>query len=262
MPFTPVHALAVVPLKKIKSPFLSFPALVIGSLSPDFIYLIPFSIARSQTHSIAGLFWFCLPLGLLGLWLYHAFLRRFFLHLMSDSIQQRLSIFVGNSSPFQQTHLLGIILSLIIGALTHIVWDGFTHYNDFAVQAIPALQTSLGDFLGQNIRVYKLLQYAFSILGTLLLVYLVMRWLNKFPKKILKQKPRFTPEERSRAWQLIFGIAFVFGLCTGMNDDMSFPSARIFTGRFIKGAMAGFFITFFALSVISRYSYKLRSLEK
>ena len=41
---------------------------MIGSLSPDLAYFLPGELGRVETHSFAGLFWFCWPVSI-GLWL-------------------------------------------------------------------------------------------------------------------------------------------------------------------------------------------------
>ena len=37
---------------------------MIGSMSPDFAYFLPGDTDRVETHSIAGLFWFCWPISI------------------------------------------------------------------------------------------------------------------------------------------------------------------------------------------------------
>ena len=49
MPFTISHAAAVLPLKK--SP-LPLAALMIGSMSPDFSYFLPMSLANTSWHNL------------------------------------------------------------------------------------------------------------------------------------------------------------------------------------------------------------------
>ena len=64
MPFTISHAAAVLPLQKTRLPLA---ALMIGSMSPDFAYFLPGEPLREDTHSIAGIFWFCWPVSV-ALW--------------------------------------------------------------------------------------------------------------------------------------------------------------------------------------------------
>ena len=62
MPFTVSHAAAVLPLKNSRLPLA---ALMVGSMSPDFAYFLPAALsARTASHSLPGIFLFCLPAGL------------------------------------------------------------------------------------------------------------------------------------------------------------------------------------------------------
>ena len=64
MPFTLAHPAIVLPLaaKKLR---MSATGLVIGSMVPDFEYFIRMRTESKYSHTLAGLFWFDLPLGLL-----------------------------------------------------------------------------------------------------------------------------------------------------------------------------------------------------
>ena len=62
MPFTVSHAAAALPVR-LFSRRLPLAALMVGSMAPDFAFFVPFAPYRSSTHSIPGLFWFCLPVG-------------------------------------------------------------------------------------------------------------------------------------------------------------------------------------------------------
>src|ERR1044072_8771303 len=61
MPFTISHAAAVLPLRSLTR--LPLAALMIGSMSPVFPSSLPGDLDRLETHSFAGLFWFCWPIG-------------------------------------------------------------------------------------------------------------------------------------------------------------------------------------------------------
>ena len=62
MPFPLAHPAAVLPLRRCCPRYLSFPALVIGSLCPDSGYL--FHAGNFSHRFLAGSFGFCLPVGL------------------------------------------------------------------------------------------------------------------------------------------------------------------------------------------------------
>src|SRR5271168_4122557 len=63
LPFTISHVAAVLPLKKASPRFFSFPALVVGSMSPDFAYMLHSYGYAGLSHSLLGIVVFCAPLS-------------------------------------------------------------------------------------------------------------------------------------------------------------------------------------------------------
>ncbi|MGQ0546349.1 MAG: DUF4184 family protein [Betaproteobacteria bacterium] len=100
MPYPFAHPAAVLPLIRPMGRFGVPAALVIGSMVPDAWYLVP-GLVRSDSHSFAGLFWFCLPLG-------------FAFYLLWNGARPR--------APFP-----AVACSLLVGALTHFAWDAVAH---------------------------------------------------------------------------------------------------------------------------------------
>src|SRR5437899_2378733 len=86
MPFTLSHPAAVIPVRK----YGVLSALVVGSLAPDIFYFIPRVRQIGYGHTLPGLFFFCLPLGLAVLCLFHIFLKRPLISLFPASHQLRL----------------------------------------------------------------------------------------------------------------------------------------------------------------------------
>jgi hypothetical protein len=111
VPYPFAHPAAVLPLIRPMGRLGVPSALVIGSMVPDAWYLVP-GLARADSHSLAGLFWFCLPLG-------------FFLYLLWNGRQPR--------APFP-----AVAASLLVGALTHFGWDSLAH--SYAWRGINVLQ--------------------------------------------------------------------------------------------------------------------------
>ena len=64
MPFTLAHPIAVLPFSRCR--YCHFPALVIGSLSPDFVYFLH-GRAVSGGHGLADMLWSEPPVMLRGL---------------------------------------------------------------------------------------------------------------------------------------------------------------------------------------------------
>jgi len=61
MPFTLCHPALVVPLHRCVRRWTSLSALVIGSMAPDFVYFLPAGVDGVFSHSVPGLFLYCVP---------------------------------------------------------------------------------------------------------------------------------------------------------------------------------------------------------
>ena len=123
MPYPFAHPAAVLPLARPLGRFGVPSALAIGSIAPDLWYFAPF-VERHDSHSLAGLAWFCLPAGLLIYLLFHLFLKQPLIALLSP----RLHAFTPARLPAAPWH--AVLVSLLVGALTHVAWDALTHSHD------------------------------------------------------------------------------------------------------------------------------------
>jgi hypothetical protein len=132
-------------------------------------------IKSNYSHTIDGLFWFDIPLGLLLAFIFHNIVR--------DSLFDNLpTILKSRFSEFRQFDWNGyfkrswfvVTISILIGAASHILWDSFTHDHGYFVQTIPALQNSI-NFLGGQIPILKILQHSSTLLGGLVIVFAIYK---------------------------------------------------------------------------------------
>ena len=130
MPFTLSHPVAAVPLKRLG---FSLSGLVVGSMSPDFIYILKLAPKIGYTHTLPGLFTFCLPASWVVLWLYQM-LKQPLASLVPGLVPEPMPAAVGR----ERLKRFGLTsLSILAGACTHIVWDGFTHETGWMVAYFP-----------------------------------------------------------------------------------------------------------------------------
>lgn len=127
MPYPFAHPAAVLPLVPAMGRFAVPSALAIGSVAPDLWHLLPF-VERADSHSAAALFWFCLPAGLLAYALFHLVLKDPLIALLWP----RLGAFACRGVP--KAPWSAVVISLLVGALTHLAWDTLTHTNDHTMQ--------------------------------------------------------------------------------------------------------------------------------
>ncbi len=170
MPFTFSHPAIILPLAKCSGRWFSLTGLIAGSMAPDFEYFFRMKIQSNFSHTIAGLFYFDLPTGILLAFVFHNIVKDMLFDNSPKIARSRLVLFknfVWNQ--YFRKHFLVVIISILFGSLSHLFWDGFTHIHGYFVQLLPLLQTNLG-VAGKDIPVYKLLQHLSTVLGGICIV--------------------------------------------------------------------------------------------
>jgi hypothetical protein len=175
MPFTFSHPAIVLPMTYMPRQWFSLTGLVIGSLTPDFEYFLRMKVQSNYSHTIDGLFWFDLPLGILLALVFHNVVRDSLFDNLPTILKSRFSTFKRfdwNGHLKRNWHV--VTISILIGAASHVFWDSFTHDYGYFVETIPALQNSV-DFLGRQIPILKILQHSSTLLGGLVIAFAIFR---------------------------------------------------------------------------------------
>ncbi len=175
MPFILVHPAAALPLQRYMGRHAVVSALIIGSMTPDMHYFLPLGITRGEAHSLDGLLWFCLPVGVALYLLYHFVLKYPLSLLLPASLRARLLPWINSRLPSRSWK--AVILSLLLGAITHLIWDAFTHQYATGTLALPALRATwftVGQF---PVPGYEALQQLSNLLGFLILGLWARRWI-------------------------------------------------------------------------------------
>jgi hypothetical protein len=211
MPFTFSHPAIVLPLKKILGKPLSLTGLVIGSITPDFEYFIRMKIQSNYSHSVLGLFWFDLPLGLLLTFIYHLIVRDQFISNLPKVLNGKLSAFKHFDwlTYFKQNWII-VVVSIFIGAASHILWDDFTHPTGYFVCRIAWLNSEAVIFK-IHVRAYNILQQLSSLFGGIIVVLAILS---------LKNKESDQSHKKSKYWvvvSLITILIFTIRIFTGLN---------------------------------------------
>jgi len=189
MPFTFSHPAIVLPLTYLPRQWFSLTGLVIGSLTPDFEYFFRMRIKSNYSHTIDGLFWFDLPLGLLLAFIFHNIVRDSLFDNFPSILKSRFLAFrhFDWNGHFKRKWFV-VTISILIGAASHIFWDGFTHDHGYFVQTIPALQNSM-NFLGGQIPILKILQHSSTFIGGLVIACAIYKLpSNNIEKEIINLK--------------------------------------------------------------------------
>lgn len=175
MPFTFSHPAIVLPLTFLPRKWFSLTGLVIGSLTPDFEYFLRMRIQSNYSHTVTGLFWFDLPLGILLAFIFHNIVRDSLFENSPIILKSRLETFkLFDWNSHFRTNWLVVTISILIGAISHIFWDSFTHDQAYFVQTIPTLKNTV-HFFGRQIPILKIVQHSSTLLGGLAITYALFK---------------------------------------------------------------------------------------
>lgn len=180
MPFMLVHPAAALPFYRRLGRYGVLSALIIGSLTPDMHYFLPLAVSRSAAHSVSGLIWFCWPVGIALYLLFHLLLKQPLALLLPRVIATRVAPWL-HPGRLPDASWSAVSMSLLVGAVTHIAWDAFTHRHGPVVVALPILRSiwfTLGNY---PLAGYAILQQASNVVGFALLGTWLWRWLRNQP---------------------------------------------------------------------------------
>ena len=173
MPFTPAHAAAVFPFRRTR---LVWSALIVGTMAPDFEYFLRLAPEGRHGHTMPGVFLLTLPLAMVTLWLFHRFVKTPFVELMPDGLKRRLTPYAAEFRFGRTSRFALIVASVMVGILTHLIWDSFTHPNGWSVLHWPLLQHRIHlPFVG-GAPIYRPLQNASTVFGMAFLLVWLAVW--------------------------------------------------------------------------------------
>jgi len=166
------HQAPVLPLKMAWPRWFDGTALVIGSMAPDLFFVAHGTDLYPDAHGSVAAFMLCLPLTLVITWVIKRVVAGPLAAHLPDAGQFHLRDYGRLDSwrwPTNTTGSFLLILSAMIGALSHVLIDSFTHGFGWVVQHVDALR--LQAFLlpewasGRPVYVHDFLQVGGTVIG-------------------------------------------------------------------------------------------------
>ena len=175
MPFTFSHPALVLPVYAVFRRWTSLTGLVAGSVAPDFEKFIRMSANDPYSHTWRSIFYFNLPVGLLIAFIFHLIVRDALIDNLPGFLRRRLAGFrhqdwVG----YFRKHYLIVIISVLLGATSHIFWDSFTHKGGRGADLLPFM---LGHIYvsGEKFSAFYIMQRLSSLVGAYVVLYAIVR---------------------------------------------------------------------------------------
>ncbi|WP_328496973.1 DUF4184 family protein [Streptomyces sp. NBC_00414] len=214
MPFTLSHAAAVLPGVRADGSGRGrlVPAvLVAGSFAPDMTYYVASVLPEAMefgdfTHSFTGVFTFdvLVAWALVGAWLV---LREPLVALLPRGRQGSIGALLRCGTPRarpQASLALWWYVSAVVGSLTHVVWDAFTHLDRWGMRILPVLGREIA-----GSPLYWYLQYGGSALAAVVIVSFLVVALRRQHDAEPAGVPVLSVRDRWLAGALIGGCATV-----------------------------------------------------
>lgn len=215
MPYTLSHVAAVAPFSRFLSRWRILSATVIGSMVPDFGYLLPIPLTRAQTHGAISLITFSLPVGLVCYWIFQRLIKTPLLNVLPDQAYLRWRPSSMPAAISSAREWLLAASGVLAGAVTHLIWDGFTHEGARGMRMMPELGDLKFDLHGHHLIGGRLLEDGSSLLGLLLVVAMIAYTLRSGSP--LAVVPRRLAKRERRLWVLSYALAaVVFTLGCGL----------------------------------------------
>lgn len=245
MPFTFSHPALVLPFYKKENKYTSIDmtGLVLGSMAPDMEYYILNLPTTTMGHTIYGFLTLNLFLCIIWAYIFHFIIKKPFISNMPTPFD--IWLYPIYKSKFKLNgikQLIIFIYSAIIGMVTHIFIDGFTHSNTFFTRTIPILRENI-NFSGNIMPNYYFLQIMTSIIGLILIVLFLYNNRNKI---IPTEKFYLVPlKEKLKFYLSILVLTIIFII---INPYMYLGYLSVY----VMGSIRAFLMSIIATSFIFR----------
>ncbi|UOQ72208.1 DUF4184 family protein [Hymenobacter cellulosilyticus] len=191
MPFTPAHPALVLPLFRVGPRRLSATALVLGAMAPDFEYFLRLRPDGIYGHTWAGIFWLDLPLVLVFAGLFHNLVKLPLVQCLPTMFRSRLLPLTAGRWGWRRLFSGPVLLGALLGCLSHIFWDWFTHDDGLVVLHWAWLRQTLPGF-GPEWPLYQFLQYVSTFIGLGSILWYVLQLPAQPTPPLPPTRTRFT----------------------------------------------------------------------
>jgi len=231
LPFTLSHPAAIALLWPFARPKrLPLAALAIGAMSPDFEFFLHLRPVALWSHTVVGLFGFCLPVGLAVFAVWQLVVRQ--------PVQELLGFAAlpDKSDASWKWWARGAI-GVLLGAASHLIWDGLTHGDYWGARLWPGLRTTAISWGTLSVPWFNVLQHLSTLVGGII----VLAWCYSTVRSHGDPRGLLRTEWRRRAVATIVIVALLAGLLNGSRGPFGadFWIAQRLLGRVAVGAMLG-----------------------
>jgi hypothetical protein len=211
MPYTLSHAAAVLPFSRLLARWQLLSAAIIGAMVPDFRVFLPWRFGHVETHSAMALLIFCLPVGVITYWLFQGLVKTPVLEVLPEGPYARWRPFAAPAHIGSARQWVLAACGVLGGAVTHLVWDAFTHEGARGVRWFPLLDDPMIEMGRRHVDGVAVMQDLSSLIGLVAVLALVAYGLRRGREPAVPN--RLVPRTERRQWLLAYVLAVVALSC-------------------------------------------------
>jgi hypothetical protein len=128
-------------------------------------------VNSAYSHTIAGIFYFNIPVTVLLSFIFHLVVKRNLFHNSPLHIQRKFqdTLHFDFRSYFKK-HWLIFLVSAMVGSASHIFWDSFTHGSGYFANTLWFYEGTYVPFDGVNYPLFYALQHISTAVGLIVFV--------------------------------------------------------------------------------------------
>lgn len=232
MPITPAHAVVAIPLRRLGLPVA---AVAVGSMVPDVAVFLPQVFDYDLTHSALGVLTLDLAVGLVLLVCWWFWLRDPVVDLLPRGLRRKVPLLSGRHER-RPWFWARVVLAMLLGAATHVLWDSFTHESARTTSWLPALDRDWAPWPG-----YQWLQVLSGVIGLLLVG---VWWWSSWRRAAVVARRAEPHGWRRVSWSVLVGATVagwaLAAVLLSLRDDVWWVTVlRVLLRGSVLGACAG-----------------------
>jgi hypothetical protein len=215
--------------------------LIFGTFGPDLEFFLRFAPKGPFGHSPRGLFFFCLPAAFGAFWIFHDLVKEPLAAVMPRAVRERIAPGVYPMSLRQPLQLGLVLVSILIGSLTHDLWDSFTHDHRWPGANVAFIHLAFVLPVVGQVHLYKILQYVSTAHGLVILYVWFRHWLRTAPVQPYPAGSSVSPSQARTARKMIPLVAVLAGLARAFIGVHHFNTPRgieVWVGFFVVATIS------------------------
>jgi hypothetical protein len=196
-----------------------------------------------------------LPVGMAAYWVFQYLIKAPVLEVLPDGAYARWRPFSSPADVASIRQWILVAFGVVAGAVTHLVWDAFTHENARGVRLVPWLEEPI-EIGAHHMGGVRLLQDGSSLIGLAVVLGLIVYGLRPGNAQPIRPRPLRAAERR--AWMAAYMVA-ALGLSAAWWQWEPAPhSLTVAANRMAVAALRGLALAFLCTSLA--LDWRLRAL--